>query len=117
VIAAWKQREQRDGIKPVWVNLQMPSEDNNYLANAYIRAFTPKTKVVSITHMINWNGQILPVKTIADAAHQRNIEVVVDGAPKPGPVQIHHSRAGSRLFWRQPAQMAGGAHLYGAAIC
>ena len=80
VIAAWKQREQRDGIKLVWVNLQMPSEDNAYLANAYIRAFTPKTKVVNITHMINWNGQILPVKTIADAAHQRNIEVMVDGA-------------------------------------
>jgi selenocysteine lyase/cysteine desulfurase len=80
VISAWKQRELRDGIKLVWVNLQMPSEDNEYLANAYIKAFTARTKVVNITHMINWNGQIVPVKTIADAAHKRNIEVIVDGA-------------------------------------
>jgi selenocysteine lyase/cysteine desulfurase len=80
VISAWKQRELRDGIKLVWVNLQLPSEDNEYLANAFINAFTANTKVVNITHMINWNGQILPVKTIADAAHKKGIEVVVDGA-------------------------------------
>jgi selenocysteine lyase/cysteine desulfurase len=30
--------------------------------------------------MINWNGQILPVRKIADEAHKRGIEVVVDGA-------------------------------------
>jgi selenocysteine lyase/cysteine desulfurase len=80
MINAWKQRELRDGIKLIWVNLDLPSEDNDYLANAYIKAFTPKTKVVHITHIINWNGQILPVRRIADAAHAKNIEVIVDGA-------------------------------------
>src|SRR4051812_41343524 len=29
-INAWKQRELRDGIKLVWVNLDLPSEDNDY---------------------------------------------------------------------------------------
>lgn len=77
---AWKQRELREGIKLVWVNLDLPSEDNNYLVKAYTQAFTPKTKVVHITHVINWNGQIIPVRKIADAAHQKGIEVVVDGA-------------------------------------
>jgi selenocysteine lyase/cysteine desulfurase len=80
MINAWKQREKRDGIKLVWVNHELPSEDNTYLANNYIRAFTSKTKIVHLTHIINWNGQILPVKQIADAAHKQNIEVVVDGA-------------------------------------
>ncbi len=68
---AWKQREQRDGIKLVWVNLQLPSEDNDYLVNAYAKAFTAKTKVVQLTHTINWNGQIMPVRAIADAAHKK----------------------------------------------
>jgi selenocysteine lyase/cysteine desulfurase len=77
---AWRQRELREGIKLVWVNLDLPSEDNNYLVKAYTQAFTPKTKVVHITHVINWNGQIIPVRKIADAAHQKGIEVVVDGA-------------------------------------
>jgi len=80
MINAWKQREQRDGIKLVWVNLELPSEDTDYLVKAYTQAFTPKTKIVHITHVINWNGQIIPVRKIADAAHQKGIEVVVDGA-------------------------------------
>lgn len=80
MVNAYKQREIRDGIKMVWINLELPSEDENYLVNQYVKAFTHKTKVVHITHIINWNGQILPVKKIANEAHKRGIEVVVDGA-------------------------------------
>lgn len=80
MINAYKQREMRDGIKMVWINLDLPSEDENYLVNQYVKAFTPRTKVVHITHIINWNGQILPVRKIAQEAHKRGIEVVVDGA-------------------------------------
>ena len=80
MIAAWKQREKREGIKLVWVNLDLPSEDENYLVKQYTDAFSPKTKVVQITHMINWIGQKLPVRRIADAAKKKNIDVLVDGA-------------------------------------
>lgn len=80
IINAYKQRELRDGIKLVWVNLALPSEDENYLVQEYVKAFSAKTKVVNVTHIINWNGQILPVKKIAAEAHKRGIEVVVDGA-------------------------------------
>ncbi|HEX7903241.1 MAG TPA: aminotransferase class V-fold PLP-dependent enzyme [Chitinophagaceae bacterium] len=80
VINAYKQRERRDGIKLVWINLELLSEDENYMVSQYVNAFTSKTKVVHITHIINWNGQILPIKKIAQEAHKRGIEVVVDGA-------------------------------------
>ncbi len=80
VVNAWKQREVRDGIQINWVNLELPSEDENYLVQQYVNAFTPRTKAVNVTHIINWNGQVLPVRKIADAAHQRGIEVLVDGA-------------------------------------
>jgi len=80
MINAYKQREMRDGIKMVWINLELPSEDENYLVQQYVKAFTSKTKVVHVTHIINWNGQILPVKKIAQEAHKRGIEVIVDGA-------------------------------------
>ena len=80
MIGAWKQREKREGIKLVWINLDLPSEDENYLVKQYTDAFTPKTKMVQITHMINWIGQKMPVKLIADAAKKKNIEVLVDGA-------------------------------------
>jgi selenocysteine lyase/cysteine desulfurase len=80
MINAYKQRELREGIRMVWINLELPSEDEDYLVRQYVNAFTPRTKVVHITHVINWNGQILPVAKIAREAHRRGIEVVVDGA-------------------------------------
>lgn len=80
MVNAYKQRELRDGIKMNWINLELPSEDENYMVSQFVNAFTPKTKVVHITHIINWNGQILPVKKIANEAHKRGIEVIVDGA-------------------------------------
>ncbi|MFM2326512.1 MAG: hypothetical protein RIR31_714 [Bacteroidota bacterium] len=80
MIGAWKQREKREGIKLVWINLELPSEDEKYLVKQYTDAFSDKTKVVQITHMINWIGQKMPVKKIADAARKKGIEVLVDGA-------------------------------------
>ena len=80
MVHAWKQREIRDGVKMVWVNLELPSENEDYLVRQFVAAFTPKTKVVHLTHIINWNGQILPVRKIADEARKRGIAVVVDGA-------------------------------------
>jgi selenocysteine lyase/cysteine desulfurase len=79
-VNAWKQRELRDGIKLVWVSLELPSEDNDYLTSQYTKAFTSKTKLVHITHVFNWTGQIIPARKIADAAHAKGIEVLVDGA-------------------------------------
>ena len=80
MINAYKQREMRDGIKMKWISLELPSEDEDYMVRQYVNAFTAKTKVVHVTHIINWNGQILPVKKIAQEAHKRGIEIVVDGA-------------------------------------
>jgi selenocysteine lyase/cysteine desulfurase len=58
----------------------LPTEDKNYLVRQYVNAFTSKTRAVNITHIINWNGQIIPVKEIAEEAHKRKIDVLVDGA-------------------------------------
>ena len=80
MINAWKQREVRDGVKLVWVNLELPSEDESYLVSSYTKLFTSRTKIVHITHVINWNGQIMPVRKIADAAHNGGVNVLVDGA-------------------------------------
>jgi len=80
MINAWKQREKRDGIKLVWVDLNLPSTDEEYLTNAYKSKFTSKTRIVHITHIINWNGQVLPARSIADAAHKQGAEVLVDAA-------------------------------------
>ena len=81
MINAWKQREKRDGIKLVWIEeMNFPEENEQRLIEKYTEKFTSRTKVVHLTHVINWTGQVLPVRKIADEAKKRNIEVLVDGA-------------------------------------
>ena len=80
MINAWKQRELRDGVVLKWVDLQLPSEDKQSLIDAFSAAISSKTKLVHITHVINWNGQVMPVSEIAEAAHASGAEVLVDGA-------------------------------------
>ncbi len=80
MINAWKQREKRDGIALKWLSFDAPVEDKQLIIDEFVNAFGPNTKVVHLTHIINWNGQILPVKEIAEEAARRNIQVLVDGA-------------------------------------
>ena len=80
MINAWKQRERRDGIKLKWLDFRFPMEDADAITRKFTEAFTRKTKLVHITHMVNWNGQLMPVAQIARAAHARDIEVLVDAA-------------------------------------
>ncbi len=77
---AWRQRALRDGVKLTYADPQLPSEDEAAMVEAFTSKFTTKTKLVHITHIVNWNGQILPVRRIADAAHAQGIEVLVDAA-------------------------------------
>ncbi len=81
MINAWKQRKKRDGVKLVWVDFKkFPIENDDEIVKVYADAITSKTKIVHVTHMINWVGQVLPVKKIAKIAHEKGCEVIVDGA-------------------------------------
>lgn len=80
MIQAWKQRALRDEITYKQISFDFPIENDQDIVNAYANAITPKTKLIHITHIINWVGQIMPVRKIADMAHEKGIEVLCDGA-------------------------------------
>jgi selenocysteine lyase/cysteine desulfurase len=77
---AWKMREKYDGIVLKWVTFPAPCDNEQTLIDTYASAFSAKTKVVHLTHVVNWTGQILPVSEIAKAAQSKDIEVLIDGA-------------------------------------
>lgn len=77
---AWKQREKRDKVKLVWIDIPQPAEDDAAIVKLYENAITANTKIVHITHMINWTGNIVPCRAIADMAHKKGCEVIVDAA-------------------------------------
>ena len=80
MIQAYKQRALREGVVYKQISFDFPMEDDAAIVKAYEEAITSKTKIIHVTHMINWVGQIMPVKKISDMAHARGIEVVCDGA-------------------------------------
>ena len=80
MMSAYRQRAERDGIIYKQISFDFPIEDNDAIVKAYEQAITPQTKLVHVTHMVNWVGQLMPVRQIADMAHARGIEVIVDGA-------------------------------------
>lgn len=80
MIQAWKQRQLREGVVYKQLSFDFPVESEEQIVKAFENAITPKTKIIHVTHIINWVGQIMPVRKICDMAHKRGIEVVVDGA-------------------------------------
>ncbi len=80
MLHAWRQREQRDGLILNYIDIDLPIENEEKIVEKYVEKITPKTKIIHLTHIVNWNGQILPVKRIATEAKKRSVEVLVDGA-------------------------------------
>jgi selenocysteine lyase/cysteine desulfurase len=80
MINAWRQRVAREGIVYSQISFDFPIEDDEMIVRAFQNAITSKTKLIHITHMVNWCGQLMPVKKIARMAHAKGIEVLVDGA-------------------------------------
>lgn len=59
----------------------IPMNDRGELdMEAYRALFTPRTKVVSVTHVSNVLGTINPVKEIIDEAHRHGAVALIDGA-------------------------------------
>lgn len=90
----WKQRALRDGIVLKEVELNLPIEDKEAAISLYTDAITEKTKVVHLTHILNWTGQLIPVKEITKIAHEKGCLVVVDAAHSVGQIPFSFSDVG-----------------------
>ena len=98
MINAWKQRAEREGIVYTQLNFKFPIENDDEIVSAYEKAITSKTKIIHITHVINWIGQIMPVKKICAMAKKYNLEVIVDGAHSFGLLDFKIPELGCDYF-------------------
>jgi selenocysteine lyase/cysteine desulfurase len=80
MLTTLRQRARRDRIVLKLVKLPVPPKDPSEITAAYEAGFTPRTRVVLVSHMIFLTGQITPVRDICDLARRRGAESVVDGA-------------------------------------
>lgn len=70
----------RYGIVNKIVTVPIHPKSDDEIVQVYANAITPRTRLLMVCHIINITGQILPVRKIADMAHARGVEVMVDGA-------------------------------------
>ena len=94
----WKVWQEEKGIKLVRPELPILPKDIAELVSVYEKAITPKTKVISMCHIVNTNGMILPVKEVAKMAHEKGILVAVDGAQSAGMFRIDLHDLGCDFF-------------------
>ncbi|MFC1627892.1 aminotransferase class V-fold PLP-dependent enzyme [Gemmatimonadota bacterium] len=87
----WKYWQESKGIRLVRITLPILPESPGEIVDLYRQAITPRTRVISMCHMINTNGMILPVREVSELARSRNILVAVDGAQTAGmfPFDLH----------------------------
>jgi len=71
---------QRHGIVNKIVSLPNHPRSDAELVELYANAITEKTKLLMVCHLVNITGQILPIRKICDMAHEKGVEVMVDGA-------------------------------------
>ncbi len=80
MVEQFRQEGRRRGVVSVPVAVPLHPSGDDDIVQVYARACTPRTKVILVSHMINITGQILPVRRIADMAHARGVQVIVDAA-------------------------------------
>lgn len=80
MLEAFAMRAKRFGIVNKVISIPLHPKNDHEIVDAYEKAITNKTKVILVTHLINLTGQILPARKIADLAHAKGIEVIVDAA-------------------------------------
>ncbi|GLS44144.1 cysteine desulfurase [Methylobacterium brachythecii] len=76
-IVPWHFLRERYGAVIKWAPVD---DEGNFLVEEYEKLFTPRTKMVAITHMSNVLGTVTPAEDIIRIAHAHNVPVLLDGA-------------------------------------
>lgn len=75
-IVPWHLLRERKGAVLKWLDV---SEDGEIDLDAYRALFSPKTKLVALSHMSNVLGAPAPAKQLARIAHEHGAKILFDG--------------------------------------
>ena len=102
---AWKAKGERFGYKVREVAQVNPHPGPDYYIEAFERAITPATRVMTFMQHTNTSGDVLPAKELCALARERGVITLVDGAQSFGFMDVDLSD------W-QPDFFSGSAHKW-----
>jgi L-cysteine/cystine lyase len=72
--------------------------DHDRVVAAFERAIDARTKLVVVSHVLWATGAVMPVRAIADIAHERGALVIVDGAQSAGAIPVDLAATGADVY-------------------
>ncbi len=82
------QRAKREGVVMKTISVPAIDEDRLSLVERVKKAITARTKLLLISHVSAWSGEILPVAEVTRAARERGVAVIVDAAQSVGMLDV-----------------------------
>ncbi len=89
--------EERFGVKVTRVETPA-NATKRQMIDLFDAAITNRTRIVAISHIQFSCGLVLPVREIAEIAHQRGATMLVDGAQTAGHINVDPRRIGADFY-------------------
>jgi selenocysteine lyase/cysteine desulfurase len=102
---AWQEKAKRYGFTVIDLAVPNPHPGFDHYVQAFARAITPRTKLISFTHQTSTVGDLFPAKEICRVARERGVLTLVDGAQSFGLMDVDLSDI-------QPDFYSGSAHKW-----
>src|SRR5918994_3718809 len=111
-LTAWNEKAKRFGFTVVTVAQKNPHPGMEYYIDAYRKAITPRTKVLSFTHLSSSVGDLFPARELCALAREHGVMSLVDGAQSFGLLDVNVAELGADFY-------TGSAHKWpcGAREC
>ncbi|MGH7577317.1 MAG: aminotransferase class V-fold PLP-dependent enzyme [Longimicrobiales bacterium] len=87
-LCCWQLVAARYGLTLRQLPLPVPPRSADELVAVFERALSPRTRLVSVSHVTFTNGVVMPAREIVALCRQRNVAAAVDGAHPPGLTRV-----------------------------
>jgi isopenicillin-N epimerase len=111
-LTAWREKAKRFGFTVIEIPQVNPHPGMEHYLNAYQKAITPKTKILTFTHLSSSVGDLFPARELCALAREHGVMSLVDGAQSFGLLDVD-------LTGISPDFYTGSAHKWpcGAREC
>jgi selenocysteine lyase/cysteine desulfurase len=86
---AWQEKARRFGYTVKVIPQVNPHPGMDYYIDAYKKAITPKTKILTFTHLTSTVGDLFPAKELCALAREHGVMSLVDGAQSFGVLDVN----------------------------
>lgn len=98
----WKLRAKRTGVVLKQLTFPIPTPDPAQIVQVFADAITPRTRVISVSHMMFQTGGGVPVKELTALARAKGILTLVDGAHPLGMLRLDMHDLGADFYAMSP---------------